>query len=117
MTTKTLIIWCQNGHLCTSMPMNGKSHFSKRGPLTAVAAQKYVKDLNEEERTLLMSALSKRNELLARKAGLPLIPPPSIHELTKLALHQSLPFIGTEYIIYTGCFSEEYTSLKHFKHT
>ena len=99
------------------MPLNGKSHFSKRGPLTAVAAQKYVKDLNEEERTLLMSALSKRNELLARKAGLPLIPPPSIHELTKLALHQSLPFIGTEYIIYTGCFSEEYTSLKHFKHS
>ena len=103
----------------SSVTFLGKPH--RRTSLTATGAQKFVKDLNEEERTLLMTALSKRNNFLAMQAGLPLVQQPSIQELYKLGkkknssatgifincldfvcitiiinlgLHQSLPFVG-----------------------
>ena len=106
----------------SSVTFLGKPH--RRTSLTATGAQKFVKDLNEEERTLLMTALSKRNNFLAMQAGLPLVQQPSIqelyklgkkkffigywhfyqlpgffmhyykHQLINLGLHQSLPFVG-----------------------
>jgi len=76
----------------SSITFLGKPH--RRTSLTATGAQKFVKDLNEEERSLLMTALSKRNNFLAMQAGLPLVQQPSIQELYKLGLHQSLPFVG-----------------------
>ena len=66
----------------SSVTFLGKPH--RRTSLTATGAQKFVKDLNEEERTLLMTALSKRNNFLAMQAGLPLVQQPSIQELYKL---------------------------------
>ena len=66
----------------SSITFLGKPH--RRTSLTATGAQKFVKDLNEEERSLLMTALSKRNNFLAMQAGLPLVQQPSIQELYKL---------------------------------
>ena len=50
-----------------------------------------VKDLSKEERLLLTEAL---NQLEEKKIGSDAVPQPSWTELNKLALHQSLPFIG-----------------------
>ena len=105
----------------SSVTFLGKPH--RRTSLNATGAQNFVKDLNEEERTLLMTALSKRNNFLAMQAGLPLVQQPSIqelyklgkfffhstavfitppgfflyitkHQLINLGVHQSLPFVG-----------------------
>ena len=81
----------------SSITFLGKPH--RRTSLTATGAQKFVKDLNEEERSLLMTALSKRNNFLAMQAGLPLVQQPSIQELYKL---------GNNFLFhskYTGIFS------------
>ena len=51
-----------------------------------------VKDLSLEERKLLTEALHQYEE---KKIGVSnVVPQPSWSELNKLALHQSLPFIG-----------------------
>jgi len=71
--------------LSTSSMLNGK-----RGPITAIAAYKIVKNLDEEERAFLMEALQSKGEL----AGHPVSPIPSWSDLNKLAVYQSLPFIG-----------------------
>ena len=87
--------------LSTTTSVGGKSHYlGKRRPLTAVGAHKFVKDLNDEERSLLLTAISKKNEIKAKKAATvaPSLasgdPYPTNHELFKLGVHASLPFIG-----------------------
>ena len=53
--------------LSTTASLGGKSHYlGKRRPLTAVGAHKFVKDLNDEERSLLLTAISKKNEIKAK---------------------------------------------------
>lgn len=63
----------------------------KKGPITAITAYKIVKNLDEEERAFLMEALKSHNGTLANS---PVTPIPSWSDLNKLAVHQSLPFIG-----------------------
>ena len=85
--------------LSTTTSVSGKSHYlGKRRPLTAVGAHKFIKDLNDEERSLLLTAISKKNEMIAKKAAtvVPTIGSgdPTNNELFKLGVHASLPFIG-----------------------
>ena len=51
-----------------------------------------IKDMNQDERTLLMEALNQRED---KKIGVTDTgQPPSWSDLNKLAFHQSIPFIG-----------------------
>ena len=50
-----------------------------------------IKDLSKEERALLAEALHQLEE---KKIGVDSIPQPAWADLRKLAIHQSLPFIG-----------------------
>lgn len=64
----------------------------KKYRLTPKYAVKLIKDMDHEERTLLMEAIKQREE---NKIGVTdAIERPSWKDLRKLAIQQSLPFIG-----------------------
>jgi hypothetical protein len=79
--------WLNKAHLSLSSLEN-------KHRLTTAGAVKLVKELSAEDRALLISALQKKEEQVALKNGGPTVPPPSMPDLYKLAMHQSLPFIG-----------------------
>ena len=68
------------------------ARLGKKYRLTPKTAVKMVKDLNQDDRDLLMEALKQRDEKQIGESGA--VQKPGWSDLNKLAFHQSIPFIG-----------------------
>lgn len=80
---------CNFRKFVTNCPKLGSNKYR----LTPKSAVKMIKDLNPQERALLMQALKQKEDTNIAILD-ETTPPPSWDDLNKLAIHQSLPFIG-----------------------